>query len=330
MSDYREDFLTEVKNSMIAGGYDPSTIADLERILITSLSGFEMSERTTQLIVQDTSTEELLGLYAGSILTEGKSKKTVKLYCRVLMRFYRFIHKPLLSVNAFDVRVWLASIQSTASLRTVENYRSYLSAFYQWLQREDMIEKNPMSKILPVQYEQVVRLPFSDVEIDALRSGCATLRERAELELMLASGARVSEVAALNRSDIKLTDLTVVIREGKGNKQRETFLNDVARTHLIKYLKTRNDDNEALFQSKGGGRISSRAIADDLKRIGKRAEVENVHPHRCRRTFASSLARKGMSLRTIQVLMGHSDINTTMDYITFDAYHVKNEYMRYA
>lgn len=325
--DCRDNLLLKIKGCM-ASKFSPDDTRYIIDVLTREIGNYNVTEKSTELATQDQSTETVLQMFAGSLLTSGKSKNTVKLYITILRRFNHYANKPLIEVNTFDIRMWLAKLQQTVSLRTCENYRAYLSSFYQWCVNEDIIAKNPMAKITPIKYEDSVRLPFNDVEIDSLRSSCKTLRERAELEVFLSSGARASELCAMNRSDIDLNTLTVVITEGKGNKQRTTYINDVCKRHLSEYLASRTDNDECLFYSREHKRITKNSIENDLKRIGKRANVSNVHPHRCRRTFATSLSKKGMTAPSIQKLMGHSNINTTMEYISLDDQFIKNEYRR--
>ena len=194
---------------------------------------------------------------------------------------------------------------------------------------EEIIDKNPMQKIKPIKYEKIVKKPFNDVEIDNLRSSCETLRERAEFELLMSSGVRVSELGGLNISDVNFDTLEVLVKNGKGGKSRVTYMNDITKYHLIKYLTSRSDNNQCLFITRNLTRLSKSAAEGDLRRIGNRANVDNVHPHRCRRTFATNLAKSGMDLATIQMLMGHSDINVTKSYVALDKSYIKNQYNKY-
>lgn len=329
MSDCHEELIQSISNALLTANYSPDDISKITGIFIIQLNKYEIAKKSTEVAIRDTTSEQLLKLYGGTLLTEGKSQKSVYGYIRLLTRFMHEIGKPLMEVNVFDIRVWLAKMQQKVSLRTCENYRSYLSAFYQWLTKEEILAKNPMAKINPIKYEDEVRLPFSEVELDALRSACKTPRERAEFELFVSSGVRVSELCAMNITDINLDSLDVLVREGKGNKQRTTYINTVCAIHLKRYLESRTDHEPYLFITKNHTRLTKSAAESDLKRIGRRASVPDTHPHRCRRTFASNLARKGMDVRTIQQLMGHANINTTMGYITLTSEHIKNEYRRF-
>ena len=326
MRDMREALLKDTKNLLASYG----VVSDsLYSAFIRVLDKYEVIERATEVSIVDTTSTQYIKMYLGSILTEGKSKRTVKVYSTILKCFMQDLPVPIAEASVFDIRLWLAKQQQSVSLRTCETYRSYLSAFYQWMLREGFIEKNPMSTIKPIQYVEAIKLPFSDVDIDLLRSACNSLRVRAELELMLSCGARVSEVCGLDIADVNFISKEVLIREGKGGKQRTVYINDVSLMHLKQYLATRQDTLPCLFITRRGTRITKATIEKDLKELSKRSGVINVHPHRCRRTFASTLARKGMSVGAIQKLMGHSNVDTTMCYITLSNQHIRNEYDRF-
>lgn len=116
-------------------------------------------------------------------------KKTIDMYGRRIRAFSDFIGTPFDKVGTYDIRYYLASLKETGiSDRTLENYRSYISAFYQWLAREDFIQKNPCDKINPIKYREEIKKPFTDIEMDKLRSACSSVRDRAIIETLLSSG----------------------------------------------------------------------------------------------------------------------------------------------
>lgn len=216
--DYREEFLTTIRNSLINKNCPTEYLNLFIDTIIIDLDSYELTPRCTEVAVRDTSSEQLLKIYQGTLLTEGKSKNTVYGYIRLLTRFMNDMEVPLYEVDVFQIRIWLTKEQQNCSLRTCENYRSYLSAFYQWLLKEEIIKKNPMVKINPIKYTDEIKLPFSEVEIDLLRKSCSTLRDRAIFELLLSSGIRVSELCSLNINDIDFNNKIFTVRHGKGDK----------------------------------------------------------------------------------------------------------------
>lgn len=196
---------------------------------------------------------------------------------------------------------------------------------------EDIISKNPCEKIKPIKCENVRRLPFSDVQIDKLRLACRSEKTRAMIEVLLSSGVRCEELINLDINDIDIRRRSVRVRNGKGGKDRVTYISEVAAEHLDHYLNSRNDNGPELFRSQQGGRYSDEtSILRIMKSLSKRAGVDNVHPHRFRRTFATQLYRRGMDLHEIQRLMGHSNVQTTLGYIYTDDAQLRAAYQKYA
>ena len=146
---------------------------------------------------------------------------------------------------------------------------------------------------------------------------------------MYATGCRISEVCGLNRGDIDFTNRQCVVI-GKGDKERTVYMDDVSTMLLQRYLKSRIDDCEALFIGKGTERMTPGGIRTMLKKLALKANVENVHPHRFRRTLATTLIKHGMSIEEVAQILGHEKIDTTMKYIYIDQSNVKNSYTRQA
>ncbi len=150
------------------------------------------------------------------------------------------------------------------------------------------------------------------------------------VEVLVSSGVRCSEFCSLKISDVDLRSKTILVRNGKGGKDRKTFMSDLAAAHLEKYLAERTDDRPELFLSNYKKAYTQKGVDRQLKNVAKRAGVENVHPHRFRRTFATKLAARGMKLQDIQKLMGHSNPSTTMEYIAISTDQLENAYKSHA
>lgn len=327
MEDLRSQFLLQIQSIISKKIENPELTSQIIDDIIPVLNDYSLSSYKN---ITDTEypTEQLISLYTDAISVEGKSPKTVDQYRRILTRLYNDTNTPLDKINVFQIRTWLINMQKTCSARTVENYRSYLSAFYQWLMKEKLITKNPISNVAPIKYLDEVIPIFTEIYIDMLRTACKTPRERAELELLLCSGIRATELCGLNRQDMDFNSLTGIVK-GKGNKQRIIYINEICKKYLLAYLESRTDEEECLFISRIHKRLSKESLRSDMTKLGERAGIKDVHPHRFRRTFATNLSKKGMNTRAIQKLMGHTDINTTMVYVTLDDEMLKNEYHHY-
>lgn len=329
MSDYREIIIDSVINEF-SDELAPELAGRIRDRMTLVLSRYEVMERETSLTVYDDTNDRLLKRYVGCIRIDGKSEKTIYQYVRTCRKLADATRKKFTEMGVYDIRMFLAMEKERGiSNTTLENTRANLSAFFQWLTLEEEIMKNPCMKIKPIKCVKEVKLPFSDVEIDDMRTACKNLKERALIEFLLASGVRVSELSQMDITDVNFNDLKVHVRFGKGSKERITYLTPVARQHLKKYLASRSDVVLALFINAKGDRLQSSGIQFILKQIEKRSGVTNVHPHRFRRTFATKLAARGMDVQEIRALLGHSDINTTMRYVYTNDDQIKSSYEKY-
>lgn len=316
--------------SSIVNHFTPMQVNLITQILTKTLADYEISTRCTSVAIQDDFNEKIIKQYAACLLVDGKSKNTISQYVRTIRHFSGVIGKHFTDISQYDIRFYLAKeMERGVSDRTRDNTRSKLSALFSWMEAEEILERNPMKAIKPIKYKDEIRKSFSDVEIDALRGACQTNKERALVEILLSTGVRVSELAAMNVQDIDQNTLSVHVINGKGAKERMTYTTAVSMKHVASYLKLRKENGDALFYNKNHERLNSGGIRFILNTVAARASVDNVHPHRFRRTFATNLSRRGMNIQEIQRLMGHSDINTTMKYISLDDNKVSSSYKQH-
>lgn len=323
--DYREELLRNVTTEL-SKNFSGEQINEIRNILIIYLDPYELSERCTEVALRDSSSEKLKKLFFGSLLTEGKSKNTVQNYNDILRMFMRDLEKPLIEATYWDIMSWLANLQNRVSKTTCENYRSVLSSFYNWLTTEEFIQKNPMAKIKPIKHPEFEEEPFSDLEVDLLRNVCTNPRIRATFEFILASGVRASELCDLNRDDINYIDMTVKVNHGKGDKARTVFINKMALYYLQEYLKTRTDNDPALFYTRNKTRLSTHALREDWHKIGNAVGIKNCHPHRGRKYCATILLKRGVNLRSIQMILGHASLDVTQRYLRLSKEKIQLEY----
>ena len=329
MDKNKVEVLKNVEERLI-GKLDPEQITIVTDAITQALAGYDVIEGCRELAVYDDTNERILKRYCACLFVDGKSEKTIYQYQRSCRKLADAIGKTYTDMGVYDIRYFLACEKERGvSGRSVENTRANLSAFFQWMAREDIIPKNPCLNIKPIKYTDQVRLPFSSVEIDALRSACRTKKDRALVELLLSSGIRVSEAASMSVGDINQTTMAVHVRHGKGDKERTTYVTSVAMTHLQAYWAERSEKGTAVFYNQKHEPLNAGGIRFILNGIAKRAGVENVHPHRFRRTFASGLAARGMDIQEIRKLMGHQQIDTTMEYVYTSDQKVSASYRQY-
>lgn len=329
MSDAKTKLIQSLERGLL-GKFSRNDIVFISDSLTKILSDYDVTEKCTDVVVYDGINERLIKQYMACLYVDGKSANTAYQYRRTCEKLADVIGKKYTEMTVYDIRYFLAYEKERGiSSRSVENTRANLSAFFQWMFKEDLIPKNPCFNINPIKYADVVRKPFSEVEIDKMRTACKSKKERAIVELLLSSGVRVSELTALRVEDINRNDHSVHVRCGKGGKGRITYTSDVALRHLQEYWLARKDDGEMAFYNGHHEPLNAGGVRFLLRRLGKRAEVDNVHPHRFRRTFATKMASSGMDIQDIKTLLGHSSINTTMGYVYLDDSNVYASYQKH-
>lgn len=325
------DIRTQVINSILEtlSDIDYELLQRIENSIYIELNKYEMQERCTNIIVHDNSNLGIIQKFIATKRLEGKSEKTINKYRPELENLVNFLNKNISEITSYDLRYYLAMYKEHRKIsnRTLENMRKTISSFFGWLQSEGFITHNPSKAVKQIKYEKVVRKPFTPVERERIKNACNSIRDLALTEFLYSSGLRVSEVVSLDISniDFMLKEATVI---GKGGKERKFYLSDICMLYLKNYLESRTDRNPALFVSvrSSSERISKSGIEAMLKRLGERANVENVHPHRYRRTLASDLVKKGVPIQDIAEILGHSDLRTTQVYVCLDQESVKYHY----
>lgn len=211
----------------------------------------------------------------------------------------------------------------------MDGVRQVFSAYFGWLQKEGLLRENPTVNLGKIKSVKKVRRPYSEVDLEKLKESCRSDRDRAIMALLLSTGCRISEVCRLNRDSIDF-DRGEILVLGKGNKERTVFIDEVAAMLVKRYLESRTDTEEALFIGKGTSRLHPGGVRFMLKSIAKEAGVENVHPHRFRRTLATSLIDHGMAIQEVAAILGHDKLDTTMKYVYLDKNNIKSAYRRFA
>lgn len=328
-TDPRAAFVKAVEMSLV-GKLPQEELETVMDSVMVVLGSYEITDRCTEIAVPDTENDKLLNRYCACLFVDGKSEKTIKQYRRALMKLSETLGKNFRDMTAYDLRYYLACAkQRGVSNVTLENTRSYISPFFQWLSNEEIIARNPAAAVNSIKCPKKIKLPFSEVELDAMRGACRNEKDRAVLEMLVSTGVRISELSMMNIEDIDFSALTVHVRHGKGNKERRTYTTKIAALYLQRYLESRKDKSNILFTNLKGERMTTFGFRYILGEIAKRAGVDNVHPHRFRRTFASGLAARGMDVQDIQHLLGHTDINTTMCYVYVSDSKISSSYRQY-
>ena len=325
--DIRANIIEKVLQSLPEINQD--ILDKIERVLYIQLQEYEVTERCTEMVIHDNTNIGFVRKFIATKKLEGKAERTLKKYQPELDKLMTFLNKPVYEVNTYDLRLYLSLYkeQRKVSNRTLDNLRKTISSFFGWMHDEGNIIHNPAKALKQIKYTKIVRKPFSIIEMERLKNACTNLRDRALIEFLYASGLRVSEVISL---DIK--NINFVTREGtvigKGNKERKFYLSEICIEYLSKYLNSRKDNNPSLFVGlyKTAKRLTKEGVERAVKKIGKHARVNNVHPHRFRRTLATDLVRKNVSIQDVAAILGHADLRTTQMYVALDQETVKYHY----
>jgi len=271
---------------------------------------------------------DLLEQFLKAKAVEGRSEKTINRYSYMLEKMLKAIGIPAEKITTAHLRQYfMEEKQRGLSDQSLEGLRSICNSFFGWSVKEDLISKNPCANIGSIKCQKKIRLPFTAVDIEKLKDGCTNIRDKAIVCFLLSTGARISEVCALNISDIDFRKLECTVL-GKGNKERTVYMNEVAAMTLKEYLDSRTDDGPELFSSPYG-RLTAQGIRKMFKRLEAITGVENVHPHRFRRTLATTLINHGMPIQEVAAVLGHERLDTTLKYVYINETNVKNSYRRY-
>jgi site-specific recombinase XerD len=292
------------------------------------LGKFDM-ERIADTTV-DFEADELLNEFLSAKEIEGKSPNTIEAYRYLITRAFKEIDVPIREIMAANLRKYLSDMRSSGKAdSTIASVRSTLCSFFGWVYREGLLPTDPSANLSPIKVHKKIKVPFSGSDIERLKEKCECSRDKAIIGFLYSTGCRISEVCGLNRSDVDFANKKCVVL-GKGGKERTVYFDDVAAMLLSRYLKSRVDDEEALFIGKGSTRLTPGGIRNMLKALSEKAGVSNVHPHRFRRTFATNLVNHGMSIEEVAHILGHEKIDTTMKYIYIDQKNVQSSYNKRA
>lgn len=276
--------------------------------------------------------EDILNKFISSKEIEGCSARTLKYYKNNITKMLDTVNLPVSEITTETLRNYLSNYKnnSTAGMVTIDNIRRTLSSFFAWLENEDYIVKSPVRRIHKVKAMKKVKETLTDENLEKLRDTCTNVRDLAILELLISTGMRVGELTRLNISDMNFQERSCIVL-GKGNSEREVYFSAKSKMYIEKYLETRTDNNEALFVSliKPYNRLGISGIEITIRNLGKEANINEVHPHKFRRTMATMAIDKGMPIEQVQKLLGHIKIDTTMEYAMVNQNNVKNSHRKY-
>ena len=299
----------------------------LNKVLFKSFKNIEIVQKDFPgQELEEYENKKLLDAFISSKRVEGCSEKTLKYYEKTINQMFSNMDKRMDCVSTEDLREYLGKYRSERNISkvTIDNVRRILSSFFGWLDDEDYILKNPVKRIRKIKQGRVVKDVLTDEHLEILRDNCANLRDLAMLDLLISTGIRVGELVNLNINDVNFQERECVVF-GKGESEREVYFDAKTKIHLMNYLNSRSDDNPALFVSLRSPhtRLGISGVERRLRKLGKKTNIHKVHPHKFRRTMATQAIDKGMPIEQVQRLLGHVQIDTTMQYAMVNQNNVK-------
>lgn len=325
-----EPMISEILQEMLPV-LDNSQLAKLKGVLEHKLWNVEIVNKTVEDSF-DKSNEEFTELFISAKRVEGCSSKTLRYYLATINKMTDTVGKHITKITTEDLRKYLSDYheENNCSKSNIDNIRRILSSFFSWLEDEDYILKSPVRRIHKIKSAKTVKETYTDEMLECMRDNCGSLRDLAIIDMLASTGMRVGELVHLNIEDVDFENRECVVF-GKGSKERPVYFDARTKIHLRNYLESRNDDNPALFVSllKPYNRLKISGVEIRLRALGQKLDITKVHPHKFRRTLATRAIDKGMPIEQVQKLLGHSKIDTTMQYAMVDQENVKLSHRKF-
>ena len=274
----------------------------------------------------------------------GLAQNTLDSYQRDLNNYVEFLKRSSISdlnqTRRANIIAYLADLQRKGrATSTISRNLASLRSFYGFLIRDGLIDNDPTTNLESPKIEKRLPKVLTVQEVESLLEGpdlgdVCGLRDKAMLELLYATGIRVSELVALNLSDVNL-NMGFLKCYGKGSKERIIPLGSVALTNVSDYVMRarvkllRNPEEESLFLNHHGQRLSRQGFWKIIKKYATAATIQKeITPHTLRHSFATHLLENGADLRAVQEMLGHADISTTQIYTHLTKSRLKEVYAK--
>lgn len=347
------EFLRDDLVKIVVPYIGQDNIENVKMLFDVALSKYQVSKKSTEIIPYNGDVnDEILKKFLCAKIARGCSQRTIHYYGTTLRKALQDIGKTYSSVAADDIRLYIAlRVQrDKVTKTTANNERRCLSAFYGWLQKEEILLKNPMAKVEKIKVTREKKKAFTVMELEKIWSSCRNAREHAVIEMLSSTWCRVSELIGIKTIDIHDGKCAV---HGKGDKIRDVYLNARAQLAVRAYMNERSDSNPYLFPGAADGYIGQSqkgkstdwyknpdlvspdkpidkgSIESLTRKLGRISGVSNVHPHRFRRTGATMALRAGMPLVQVSKLLGHESIETTQIYLDISEKELEEAHEKY-
>lgn len=325
-----ERLIVEIEQEMIKT-LNNMQMEELHKVLLQKLQDVTLIDEVNN---KNSENEEVdyCNLFICAKRVEGCSEKSIKYYKSTIQNMLKTLSKPVKHITTEDLRGYLAEYhkKSNCSKVSIDNIRRILSTFFSWLEDENYIIKSPVRRIHKIRTGKIVKEVYTDEHLELMRDNCREIRDLAIIDLLNSTGIRVGELVKLNIEDINFNERECIV-QGKGDKQRRVYFDARTKIHLQNYLNSRVDNNPALFVSliEPYNRLNISGVEIRMRELGRKLNINKVHPHKFRRTLATRAIDKGMPIEQVQHLLGHQKIDTTLQYAMVNQNNVKISHRKF-
>lgn len=295
----------------------------LESTLLIKLHGVEIIEEHTELTISERSWEWYLMKFCADKRIENCTESTLAGYCRFIRKMYVTIRKPIEQVTSEDLRYYIALYQyrngreKPLSLSYMNDMRHCFGSFFGWAYSMEYIGRDPSKGIRKIRLPEKILEPYTEKDRITLMEAAKTDRDLAIMHCLYSTGMRISELLALNRSDIQYVGrrAEAILRNTKNKAERRVYFSEKAVFYLRRYLTNRRDEDPALFVSEKAPhrRLSKGGAEAMMAKLGKKTGV-HAYCHRWRRSFITDACKRGMPIEVAARLAGHKKLTTTARY----------------
>lgn len=325
-----QEFISYIEQSMI-NILDNIQMKELHKALIEGFKGVSVVYESNEAELSNKK-KNYCDMFISSKRVEGCSEKSLKYYKSTIENMLNVLGKEIKHITTEDLREYLSNYYENSSCGkvTIDNIRRILSSFFSWLEDENYILKSPVRRIHKIKTGKVIKETYTDEHLEIMRDNCKEIRDLAMIDLLNSTGIRVGELVKLNIDDVNFNERECIVT-GKGDKQRKVYFDARTKIHLENYLKSRIDDNSALFVSliKPYNRLKISGVEIRMRELGRKLNITKLHPHKFRRTLATRAIDKGMPIEQVQQLLGHQKIDTTLKYAMVNQNNIKISHRKF-
>jgi site-specific recombinase XerD len=325
-----EKLIVEIEQQMI-NLLNNMQMEELHKVLLKKLQGLGFIDEANNKNLENEE-PDYCNIFICAKRVEGCSEKSIKYYKSTIENMLKALNKQVKHITTEDLRGYLGEYykRSNCSKINIDNIRRILSTFFSWLEDENYILKSPVRRIHKIRTGKIVKETYTDENLEIMRDNCKEIRDLEIIDLLNSTGIRVGELVKLDIDDIDFNERECIV-EGKGDKQRKVYFDAKTKIHLQNYINGRADNNKALFVSliEPYNRLNISGVEIRMRALGRKLNINKVHPHKFRRTLATRAIDKGMPIEQVQHLLGHQKIDTTLQYAMVSQNNVKISHRKY-